>query len=175
MKSDIIKYKELDLIEEGIRKNFNKRIKEYKLLFKGKRDGFGSKDFHSKCDYKSYTVSFVKSKEGRRFGGFTDAEWDQSDSYKEGANGFIFSLDNNEIYYNKDSDCNIYCCSNYVPTFGGGLLLFFDFRISNNCDKNNNSYDGSGYSYDTKGKKCALTGTEYFYVEDYEVYKIELE
>ena len=45
----------------------NKGIKEYRLLFKGKRDGFGSKDFHSKCDNKSYTVSFVKSKEGRRW------------------------------------------------------------------------------------------------------------
>ena len=117
MKSDIIKYEELDLIEEGIRKNLNKRIKEYRLLFKGKRDGFGSKDFHSKCDNKSYTVSFIKSKEGRRFGGFTDVEWDQSDSWKKGSNGFIFSLDNNEIYYNKNSNCNIYCHSNYGPTF----------------------------------------------------------
>ena len=94
-------------------------IKEYKLLFKGKRDGFGSKDFHSKCDYKSYTVSFVKSKEGRRFGGFTDVEWDQSDSFKKGSNGFIFSLDNNEIYYNKNSNYNIRCYSNYDPIFGG--------------------------------------------------------
>ena len=43
-----IKYEELDLIiEERI------WIKEYRLLFKGKRDGFGSKDFHSKCDNKS--------------------------------------------------------------------------------------------------------------------------
>ena len=136
MKSDIIKYEELDLIEEGIRKNFNKRIKEYRLLFKGKRDGFGSKDFHSKCDNKRYTVSFVKSKEGRRFGGFTDVEWDQSGSYKKGANGFIFSLDNNEIYYNKNSNYNIYCHSSYGPTFGGGP----DFGIYDNCDKNNKSY-----------------------------------
>ena len=171
MKSDIIKYEELYLIEEGIKKNLNKRIKEYKLLFKGKRDGFESKDFHSKCDNKSYTVSFVKSKEGRRFGGFTDVKWDQSGSWKKGSNGFIFSLDNNEIYYNKDSNCNIYCNSNCGPTFGGG----FDFYLSNNCDKNNNSFDNSSNSYDTKGKKYALAGREYFYVEDYEVYKIELE
>ena len=146
-------------------------IKEYRLLFKGKRDGFRSKDFHSKCDNKSYTVSFVKSKEGRRFGGFTDVEWDQSGSYKKGSNGFIFSLDNNEIYYNKDSNWNIYCHSNYGPTFGGG----HDFCIYDNCDKNNNSYDNSGCSYDTKGKQYALAGTYNFYVEDYEVYKIELE
>ena len=170
MKSDIIKYEELDLIEEGIRKNLNKRIKEYRLLFKGKRDGFGSKDFHSKCDNKSYTVSFVKSKEGRRFGGFTDVEWDQSGSYKEGSNSFIFSLDNNEIYYNQNSILNISCYSDCGPIFG-----YADFRISDNCDKNNESCEHSGVSYDTKGKKYALAGRENFYVEDYEVYKIELE
>ena len=110
-------------------------------------------------------------KEGRRFDGFTDVEWDQSDRFKEGSNGFIFSLDNNEIYYNKDSDFNIYCSSNCGPTFGRG----YDFVISDNCDKNNKSYDNSSCSYDTKGKKYALAGTKHFYVEDYEVYKIELE
>ena len=47
--------------------------------------------------------------------------------------------------------------------------------FSDNCDKNNISYDKSGISYDTKGKKYALAGTCNFYVEDYEVYKIELE
>ena len=40
MKSNIIKYDELNLIEEGIKKKFNKRIKEYKLLFRGSREGF---------------------------------------------------------------------------------------------------------------------------------------
>ena len=166
-----IKYEEINIIEEGIKKKYNKRIKEYKLLFRGRRDGFGAKDFHSKCDGISYTVTFVKTKEGRRFGGFTDAIWDQSNSYKSGSNGFIFSLDNKEIYYNKNSSRNIYCGSNDGPTFGGGN----DFYISDNCDKNNKSYDNSNHSYDTNGKKYALAGTEYFYVEDYEVYKIELE
>ena len=80
-------------------------------------------------------------------------------------------MDNNEIYYHKNSNYNIRCNSNYGPTFGGG---FADFVISDNCDKNN-SYDNSGYSYDTKGKKYALAGTNQFYVEDYEVYKIESE
>ena len=57
------------------------------------------------------------------------------------------------------------------PTFGGG----HDFCISDKCDKNNNSYDDSNHSYDTNGKKYALAGTRNFYVENYEVYQIELE
>ena len=80
-------------------------------------------------------------------------------------------MDNKEIYYNKHSNYNIGCYSNCGPLFGGGA----DFYISNNCDKNNDSSDNSGCSYDIKGKKYALAGTFHFYVEDYEVYKIELE
>ena len=79
-------------------------------------------------------------------------------------------MDNNEIYYNKDSNYNVGCYSNCGPIFGGG----FDFCIYDNSDKNNKSYDNSGCFYDTKGKEYALAGTYHFYVEDYEVYKIEL-
>lgn len=172
MKSNIIKEDELKLVEEGIKKKFNKKIKQYTLLYRGSRDGFGAQDFHNKCDGYNFTVTLVKTKDGnRRFGGFTDAVWDQSNTDKTGSNGFIFSLDNKEIYYNKNNSYNIYCHSGCGPAFGGGG----DFLISDNCDKNNSSYDGSNYSYDTNGKKYALAGASNFYVENYEVYKIELE
>ena len=107
---------------------------------------------------------------GRRFGGFTDAQWDQSGNYKTGSNGFIFSLDNNEIYYNKNSNNNIYCHSSYGPTFGG-----HDFYICDSCNSSNNSYDGSGCSYETNGKKYALAGSNNILVRDYEVFQLELQ
>ena len=108
---------------------------------------------------------------GRRFGGFTDAQWDQSGDYKTGSNGFIFSLDNKEIYYNKDNKYNIYGSSSYGPAFGGG----HDFYICDNCNSSNSSYDNSPHSYETNGKKNALAGCYNFTVKDYEVYQIELE
>ena len=107
---------------------------------------------------------------GRRFGGFTDAQWDQSSKHKTGPNGFLFSLDNNEIYYNKDSNYNIYGGSERGPAFGGG----HDLYISDSCNSNNCS-DNSGYSYDTYGKKYALSGSNNFLVRDYEVYQLELQ
>ena len=100
--SRILKIYEINLIEKGVQKNLKKKINKYTLLFRASRDGYRASNFHSKCDGKSNTVTLVETMTGRRFGGFTDAQWDQSSSYKTGSNGFIFSLDNNEIYYNKD-------------------------------------------------------------------------
>ena len=169
--SNIIRYSELSLIDDGIKYKFNKKIAKYELLFRASRDGFAASNFHSKCDGKSYTVTFVETSIGRRFGGFTDQSWDQSSGHKTGSNGFIFSLDIKEIYYNKNSTYNIYCNSGYGPTFGGGN----DFYLCNNCNKEYSSYNNSDHSYQTNGKKCAMAGTYNFFVKDYEVYQISLE
>ena len=167
----IIKYNELNLIETGVKNKLNKKIKKYTLLFRASKDGFKAGNFHSKCDGKNYTVTLVEATNGKRFGGFTDAAWDQSSSYKTGSNGFIFSLDDKSIYYNKNSEYNIYCRSDYGPTFGGG----HDFCLCDNCNSSNSSYDNSGHSYETNGKKYAMAGESSFLVKDYEVYLLELE
>ena len=163
---------ELNLIEKGVQKNLKKKIIKYTLLFRASRDGYKASNFHSKCDGKTNTVTLVETMTLRRFGGFTDAQWEQSSgSYKSGSNGFVFSLDNNEIYYNKDNRYNIYCHSSYGPTFGGG----FDFYICDSCNSNNSSYDSSGNSYETNGKQYALAGSYNFLVRDYEVFQLELQ
>ena len=167
----IMKYNELCLIQTGVKYKLNKNIKKYKLLFRASKDGFQAKDFHSKCDGKSNTVTLVETTTGRRFGGFTDVNWDQSNNYKTGSNGFIFSLDDKAIYYNKNSNYNIYCNSSYGPTFGGG----HDFYLCDECNTNNSSYNNTDHSYDTKGLKSAMAGSYYFLVKDYEVYQLELE
>jgi len=46
----------------------------WRLLFRGSRDGFATKTFHSKCDNKGPTVTIVKSG-NNIFGGFTEVSW----------------------------------------------------------------------------------------------------
>ena len=168
--SEIIKYDELVIVKEGVLKKLNRCIKEFKLLFKASKDGYEAQSFHSKCDNKSNTVTFVKTNIGRRFGGFTDQKWDTSGSYKTGSNGFLFSLDSKEIYYNKNSSYNIYGTSSYGPYFGNG-----DFYIGNNCNSGQNSSESSNNSYNANNKTYALTGQSSFTVEDYEVYQVIFE
>ena len=108
-----------------------------------------------------------------RFGGFTEETWDQSQTWKKGPKSFIFSLDKKEIYYNKNDSDSIYCygIDDNGLAFGSG----HDFKLSNNCNENNLSYDNSGYSFDTKGKIYSLADQNYFSVKDYEVFKIYLD
>jgi hypothetical protein len=43
------------------------------LLFRGSRDGWKGKDFHSRCDSKGPTISLYRVKDGDCIGGFTSA------------------------------------------------------------------------------------------------------
>ena len=168
--SDIMKYFELNLIETGIKKKQNKTIKKFTLLFRASRDGYSSSNFHSKCDGKMNTLILVETTNRRRFGGYTECQWDQSGSYKTGPYSFIFSFDNKKIYYSKNGSSSIYGYSDRGPAFGGG----HDFYICNGCNSSNSS-ENMGSSYENDGKKYPLTGSSNFLVSDYEVYQLELE
>jgi hypothetical protein len=47
--------------------------KRFTLLWRGIRDGFGTRDFHGRCDGHANTLTFIEDREGNIFGGFTPA------------------------------------------------------------------------------------------------------
>ena len=75
-------------------------IAKLNLLYRGTRDGDSSKIFFEKCSNKGATISFIKTKKGRRFGGFTKAKWTDKKNWitLRDVNGFLFSLDNKKKY-----------------------------------------------------------------------------
>jgi hypothetical protein len=98
---------------------FSKKDK-WTLLYRGSRDGFGAKDFHSKCDGHSNTLtiikvqqitneedynynydydydslSIVKNDKLSIFGGFASVAWDSSSTCRADSNSFIFRFRNN--------------------------------------------------------------------------------
>ena len=75
-------------------------------------------------------------------------------------------MSDREIYYNKNSNQNIWCSEKAGPTFGKN-----DFTI---LSDGNEGRDNSGNSYETFDKKYALAGEREFLIEDYEVYQLEL-
>jgi len=147
---------------------------------KGSRDGFGVDDFHIKCDKKPNTLVIIKSEHGNIFGGYTEQDWTPTEGFKRDEKSFIFSLinkDNKPLklkcqnYY-----LDIYCGSDYGPTFGKGP----GFRIAINSDVNShicsllgstsNVYRHPHYADLSPEAKSFLAFSENFKVLDIEVY-----
>ena len=62
------------------------------LLYRASNDGFEGRDFHSRCDNKSTTVTMIKCTDSYVFGGFTSTSWASTSAYVACANAFIFSI-----------------------------------------------------------------------------------
>ena len=147
----------------------------FKLLYRGSRDGFSTKNFHEKCDNKGPTVMIIKSNYGKVFGGFTDISWDSSNSWKTTKNAFLFSVDKKGKYTIKP-DCEGFamrCHENYGPSFGNG----HDLYISDKCNTNHSSYSNFPYSfvcneYINQGHSDYLAGAYTFTVAEIEVYSV---
>ena len=156
---------------------------KWSLLYRGTRDGFGSDDFHSKCDGHANTLTILKAKFGSNiFGGFTSASWDGLSEYKSDANAFLFSLTNREnkplkmkIKFNQHQNA-IFCNSEYGPTFGFG----HDIYIDNNANTTMNSYSFLGstykhpkYGYGKDEAQTFFSGSKRFLLDEIEVYQRE--
>jgi hypothetical protein len=104
---------------------------KWSLLYRGSRDGFGAKDFHSKCDNQSSTLTIIRAEKSNYiFGGFTTSFWDNSNQYKSDPNAFLFSLtkkDDKPLKMKIDSNhtrYSIYCSSKFGLTFGSGSDIY---------------------------------------------------
>ena len=149
----------------------------------GTRDGFGSDDFHSKCDGHWNTLTIFKAKQSSYiFGGFSSVSWESpaNGKYKSDPNAFIFSLTNKEnqpIKMKIDPNKHEYaigCHSEYGPIFGGG----HDICIANNANTTTDSFSYLGYSYkhpqyeyETNEAQTFLAGSFNFQLDEIEVYE----
>ena len=168
------KESELNFVKETIKENLNlnKTIEEIKFtpLFSTSRDGDWVSTFHSKYNGKSNSLVLVKTKEGKRFGGFTSFHWSyESNNYANDSKAFVFSLDNRECYKYNNSGNAIYCNSSCGPTFGGG----HDLYLCDKCLSTSGSYTSQS-SYNYNGKNYALNGSQNFMPEVYEVYQVNV-
>ena len=83
-----------------------------------------------------------------------------------GDKGFIFSINNNKIYYTKNGYYSIWRSQNYGPNFDEGFSIYDKGGFDNTY---NNTY------FDLEGKEYVLAGENHFSIKDYAVYQIELE
>ena len=123
--SKIIKdIKDVDFIIKKINNVFEENDLEFynmNLIYSATEDGDACTIFHSKCDGVCPILALVKTKKGKRFGGFTTAPFQSSNNFKgkKDDQAFIFSIDKKKTY-EVDKGANAICCyKNYGPVFYG--------------------------------------------------------
>jgi hypothetical protein len=150
---------------------------EFKLIFRGSRDGFTAQKFHEICDNKSRTVSIIKVKGNNEIlGGYNPIEWKKNDLGSFGAtkDSFIFSFANKDNIENclisrvEDEKHAIMYWNFFGPSFGNGDLIIYGSEASFN--ENTSSYCKK-VCYE---KQIRETGNK-FSVEEYEVFQIHNE
>ncbi|CAB4440696.1 unnamed protein product [Rhizophagus irregularis] len=101
---------------------------EYKLLFRGSRDGFSLNKFHEICDDKACTVTLVKVESSNEIlGGYNPVKWKSDDVWGVTKDSFIFSFNTGRIEDYilsrvKNKNYAINNGSNRGPSFGDGDL-----------------------------------------------------
>ena len=150
------------MVIDWIGRNFNAE-----LLFSTSKNGFEPSEFHKLCDNKGPTIIFIETMKGCIFGGYTELDWDTSDSKKTDDSTFLFSVNNKAKYTRKNKMCSIYCRKDLAPSFGGDVNP--DIFCRDSCKK------GKICSENTFATKKELNnGESNFEVKEMEVYQIKL-
>ena len=167
----INKINDFNLINNYLSNLYNKEIK-YELIYRASEDGAFGKIFKKKCSKTKRTLTIIFTKKNKKFGGYTEVLWNDSNSLRKDENAFCFSFDEKKIYKSKKDANAIYCKENAGP-------IFYDmFGI------NNNFVTEGGFckvkelaemKYENVSKDYELPGEENFNIKELEVFQINFE
>ena len=173
---NIINNLESEIIRDNISDNIllknwidsKKKINSH-LLYRMTKDGDSFKIFHKLCDNIKPNLILIKSKKGKKFGGFTFENWESCNEgiWKKDNKCFLFSLDKKKRFFQKDinNNDNIYCLNIFGPCFSYDLA--FKCRNMKKCT----SWGNMTY---LNNKDLAENDNNNFDVEEVEVFKIEI-
>lgn len=169
-KSKIIKNNQEKIkLKEWI--SFNGKIKKIKLLYRATEDGDNIDAFYEKCGNKGPTISLIQTKKGRRFGGFTKANWIYSDNAYKDNSAFLFSLNEMKKYNILKPELAIRCFSGSDFLAYGNNCDGYGIFLKPNFKKNKGVENHSTRVYDVPSDYC-LSGEYRFDVEEVEVFQI---
>ena len=149
----------------------------WKLIYRGTRDGFAASSFHTLCDNKGPTITLIKSVGDCIFGGYSDVSWSSSGASFPSTDAFLFAFVSNGLGTTpfrgrvlQNSGSAIYDHVGYGPTFGGG----YDLRIVSNSNSNTLSHLNWGHTYELPDG-YTYTGNGRTWICGYNFQTIEIE
>lgn len=160
------------------------KAKKATLLYRGSRDGFLGRDFHSRCDNHGDTLTVIKSTSGHIFGGYTNQKWNYTGENEKKRNvGYIFSLVNSVNKTIRFSFEQALSDDKYRingPSFGArdetrGLIYYLHISNLSNIYKQSFCSLSKTFKYPdfiTEGD-AFLAGSAFFTVAEIEVFLIK--
>ncbi|KAJ5072871.1 hypothetical protein M0811_09317 [Anaeramoeba ignava] len=160
--------------------NDNDFFSKMKKGFSAKRDGFNSKNWHSKVDWKGKTLVIIKTKDNFIFGGFTQVGFNGNTGNINDSNAFIFSLRNDKgdripaKFTIKLPQCAIYSSLDRGPFFGKGNDFWLDSDLQPGYSDFGWGYNlPNGITYNTNEAQSYLAGSyDKWVVDELETYFI---
>ena len=95
-----------------------------------------AKDFHSRCDNMTPTISLFNIKNGDCVGGYTSALWKSYDTHAADNSAMLFNLPRQRQFLNSKKGNAIFGLSNYGPSFGDDYLQLSAFYEPFNGNRN---------------------------------------
>eukprot|EP00475_Leptophrys_vorax_P020227 TRINITY_DN27687_c0_g1_i1.p1 TRINITY_DN27687_c0_g1~~TRINITY_DN27687_c0_g1_i1.p1 ORF type:complete len:452 (+),score=90.67 TRINITY_DN27687_c0_g1_i1:165-1358(+) len=145
------------------------------LLYRASRDGFGSSDFHSRCDNQGATLTVIRSTTAHVFGGHASLAWVSNSKWCNAEGSWLFTLTQGsaaKFLSKQGNQYHMHGGTSYGPLFGQGHCL----NVCSNSNSNQSSYSNmTGDSYENLGRDplTALCGSRNFQTAEIEVFRIQ--
>ena len=157
-------YAELDFIINYLKIKFKKEIINAIRIYRATEDGDKADDFHRLCDGNTNIIVLIKTKDGKKFGGYTSVGFNNYNQSILDDNAFIFSIDKREVYPNIKGKNAIESYSNLGPTFSGDIIKIYDNFLLNGGITSKN-----GTNFQTNKDFQINDGKKSFSIEEIEV------
>ena len=174
--SKIININEINFIINRLKESpiINNKNFQFKLLYRGTRDGDDTKKVHEICDKKQNIIIFMRSEQGNKFGGFSHIGWenrsDDKSEYPIDNNAFLFSFDTKEIFNAKKGKAKI----SWINSNVFGLCFWCSLSFRNKFFTERNSKINSLISsyYEKCSKDEFNSGISDFKLSELEIFQI---
>ena len=151
-------------------KNYN-----FNLIYRATRDGSYPSNFHEKCDNKGPTISFIKTDDNKKFGGFISKDRQSGNlnqTYVKDKNAFIFSINKKSKYLIKDENTDAFDYSSIRGLNFTTCLGFYCNDDSGNMFKPKNAYESGTISAYNSNNKFEFAGKNNFQAVEIEVFQV---
>ena len=160
----ISNFSEFDFIINYLKIKLKKEIINSIRIYRATEDGDRAEDFHRLCDGNTNIIVLIKTKDGKKIGGYTSIGFNNLNQSILDDTAFIFSIDKREIYPNIKGKNAIESYNNIGPTFSGDSIKIYD-----NFLKKGGITSKTGLNYQTYEDFQINDGKKFFNIEEIEV------